>query len=389
MENPIGPGKGGSTSNVKSNWNLGGRISEREFKALGARLAKHCPQFWLAVSGKRYIIPNYRQQDYYSQEILDHLLAFFLATYVSGDYGKMPDHIIRLMYIQAVMAIQQRRPIYFLERELGEVLLRTKTPGDLETEDIHWRRSMMRIMLPRELICLERPNEPKRSLMYLDIGKAKAEVMLELPSVMRTELENFALMYDRLKSRTIPTPVFDQDGMVVATQLSGNLGDDPGLNYGLVRPFEGRKLKDIKVGGHFDTGSICDETDDMLLARMEHLAIQVLLFMGSVPLEYEITANEEPSLRKLEILKDRVIPGLYPAKFVGRSQYRPRQKPTYHTANWSGRKLPAHWRCGHWKRQVVGAQGEDEPGSHRKLIWIEPYETFGPDDEEQKPPHAA
>jgi hypothetical protein len=62
---------------------------------------------------------------------------------------------------------------------------------------------------------------------------------------------------------------------------------------------------------------------------------------------------------------------------VGKSQYRPSQKPHYHIAQDTGRKLPKHWRAGHWKRQVIGMKRGE-----RKLIWIEPYETYGPDEME-------
>jgi hypothetical protein len=143
-----------------------------------------------------------------------------------------------------------------------------------------------------------------------------------------------------------------------------------------VRPFEGRKLKDIKVGEHFDTGAVCDESDDHLMDRMEHLAVNILLFMGSVPLEYDPQQNE--LLRKPRQVNDRLIPALWAAKFVGRSQYRPSQKPHYHSATFTGRKLPQMWRAGHWKRQHYGVKyGES------KLIWIEPYQTLGPPEPEE------
>jgi hypothetical protein len=269
--------------------------------------------------------------------------------------------------------------MYCLERELGEALLRTQLPGDLETDDINWRWGSVRVMLPKGLISIERTGQAKRDAMYLDISKAKAEVMHGLPATMSRELGHLALQFGRLKAKDIPTPIFDHDGMVVCCQLSGDMETDPGMNYGLVRPFEGRKLKDIRVGGHFETGSSVDETDDQLLDRMEHLAVNILLFMGSVPLEYE--AKELEPIRKLKTVNDRVIPGLWPAKFVGRSQYRPSQKPSYHTAQFTGKKLPKHWRAGHWKRQVYGLKRGE-----RKLIWIEPYETFGPQEEESSVP---
>ena len=368
----ISPGHGQARSNVRSHK----AITEKDFKGLAARIAQACPITWMAITGKRYILPNFRQVDYYNQESLDHIFGFFLSTYVAGDYGASPDHIIRLMYLTSILAMKDQRPIYFLERELGQKLMCTKMPGDLETDDIHWRRASMRIMLPKGLITIQRDGQEERDAMFLDIAKAKAGELSQLSPEMTHELSNFALMYGRLKMRDIPTPVFEKDGMVVCSQLSGDINMDPGLNYGVVRPFEGRKIKDIQVGGHFTTGSTCDSTDDQLLARMEHLAVMVLLFMGSVPLEYEV--KEADPLRKVRQINDRIIPGLWPAKFMGKSQYRPSSKTThYHEATFTGRKLPKHWVAGHWKRQVYGMKRGE-----RKLIWIEPYTTLGPDDQD-------
>jgi hypothetical protein len=359
----IGPGHGASPTGKR-------QITEIDFKHLGLRIAQACPLTWSAITGKRYLVPTHRQPDYYNQEALDNLLVFFLATYIAGDYGAKPDHIIRLMYLSAVLALKEQRPVYFLERELGEALMRTQLPGDLVTDDIHWRRGHMRIMLPKGLITIERPDGPRRDAMFLDIGKAKAGEMQRLPDMYTQELARFAMQHGRLSTRNIPTPIFDKDGLMVCTQLSGDINQDPGLNYGVVRPFEGRKIKEIKVGGHFDTGAICDETDDELMDRMEHLAVNILLFMGSVPLEYE--PEKKDLIRKLRQVNDRLIPALWAAKFVGRSQYRPSQKPHYHSAQFTGKKLPQHWRAGHWKRQHYGVKWGES-----KLIWIEPYQTLG------------
>jgi hypothetical protein len=363
----IGPGHGQAKRRSS--------ITEIDFKHLGVRIAQACPLTWNAITGKRYLLPTHRQPDYYNQEILDNLLAFFLATYIAGDYGEKPDHIIRLMYLSAVLGIKEQRPIYYLERELGEALMRTQLPGDLVTDDIHWRRTHMRIMLPKGLITIERPDGPRRDAMFLDIGKAKSGELQRLPEIYTRELANFAMQHGRLTSRNIATPIFDKDGLMVCTQLSGDINQDPGLNYGVVRPFEGRKINEIKVGGHFDTGAICDETDDELMDRMEHLAVNILLFMGSVPLEYE--PEKKDLIRKMRQVNDRLIPALWAAKFVGRSQYRPSQKPHYHSAQFSGRKMPQHWRAGHWKRQHFGVKWGES-----KLIWIEPYQTLGPPEEE-------
>jgi hypothetical protein len=41
----------------------------------------------------------------------------------------------------------------YLERELAEVLMRTKLPQDFNTDDLRWRRRLLRIMLPEGPAC--------------------------------------------------------------------------------------------------------------------------------------------------------------------------------------------------------------------------------------------
>jgi hypothetical protein len=98
------------------------------------------------------------------------------------------------------------------------------------------------------------------------------------------------------------------------------------------------------------------------------LALNVLLFMSATPLEYDVTPTGP--IRKLQVVNDRVIPGLFPAKFVGSSQYRPSKTTTLHATRQTGRHLAQHWAAGHWKRQPIGPRWAE-----RKLIWIEPYQT--------------
>jgi hypothetical protein len=351
-----------------------GLITDREVKELNLKIGKHCPKLWQAISSKRYLLPKYRQGDYFSQEYLDALLGIFLATYHHNSYGEQPDAIIRSMYTVATMAMQEGRPIYFLERELGEALLRTTLPMDLCTDDIHWRRRQFRVMLPRELIALERNGET-RSPMYLDIGRAKKAEWLKLPQELEREMRLYGIMTGAIRDldAPLPVPLFERSGIVISCQLSSDSNGCPGENYSTIRPFEGLKLSEIKTGydQHFDTGSVCDETDDALLARMEHLGLNILLFMSSVPLEYD----PEPTgaIRKLQIVNDRVIPGLFPAKFVGQSQYRPAKTTTLHATHHTGRHLAQHWKAGHWKQQPVGPRW-----SQRRLQWIEPYQVHAP-----------
>jgi hypothetical protein len=62
------------------------------------------------------------------------------------------------------------------------------------------------------------------------------------------------------------------------------------------------------------------------------------------------------------------------ARFLGKEAYRPASRPTGAEHQPTGRKLPGHWRAGHWRRQTFG-----EGSLQRKLIWIQPYKTAGLD----------
>ena len=50
------------------------------------------------------------------------------------------------------------------------------------------------------------------------------------------------------------------------------------------------------------------------------------------------------------------------------------RRPTGAEHEPTGANCRAHWRAGHWRRQVFG-----EENLQRKLIWIQPYKTVGPD----------
>ena len=66
--------------------------------------------------------------------------------------------------------------------------------------------------------------------------------------------------------------------------------------------------------------------------------------------------------------------GVEAARFLGKEAYRPARRPTGAEHQPTGRKLPGHWRAGHWRRQAFG-----EGSLQRKLIWIQPYKTAGLD----------
>jgi hypothetical protein len=118
---------------------------------------------------------------------------------------------------------------------------------------------------------------------------------------------------------------------------------------------------------HLKSAWVCDGADDNITRQMEHLAIQILLFLSAFPEGYA----PETILRKPSTKGQRRIPGLLAARFVGKSQIRPDRTGQHHVAAApTGRTNAAHWVAGYWKRQPCG------PGmQERRLLWIRPYPT--------------
>jgi hypothetical protein len=346
---------------------------QREVEQSVRPAIKKCPRAWAQISAKRYLLPNYRSPDYFNQGYLDHLMFLFLTGYFGTVYGTIPDPVIRAMYMLYVSALMEGRPVYFLERELAQSLLATNLLPDFHTDDIHWRRKALRIMLPRDLIGFQREGQLKRSIMCLDICRLSAGEDLFLAEPVEAELSvvgnQAQINRGRTPSKVLIRPHLRDDGFVIGGQLDYAWVEGKefpvGEHYATIRP-NGKIGQVIHVGEDFDfeTGAPCDDTDDELLARMQHLALNILLFMGSVPDEYD---TAEKAFRKGGWQGQHHTSGLFAAKWVGKSQYRPKTKGVHH-ATFTGRHLHHHWRAGHWKRQPHG-----EKSAQRKLIWIEPY----------------
>jgi hypothetical protein len=337
------------------------------------QIARFCPLFWHRLSSRRYILPAYRRE-YADQEFCNGVLSMFLEAYLAREFGERPNSVLNCVYFNYVGGLNCGRPIYFLERELGEALMRTRLPDDLAVTDFHWRHQQLRIMLPSGLMGFSREGVSDW-LMYLDIAQIAADKKVLIDPPCDQELKSFAIARRLALGKKIwpdTRPVFQRDGVAISGQLAPR--ESFGIDYGIMKPIEeGLTVKDVlEIGEDYKTEQPCDETDDDLLARMQHLAFNILVFLGSYPLEYDPERLEQ--LRKPRQEKDRLIPGLYNARFVGKSQYRPAQRPPHsHIATFSGRHLPQHWRCGHWKRQWYGPKKGES-----KLIWIEPYQTLPP-----------
>jgi hypothetical protein len=322
-------------------------------------LPKLFPALSKAVLSKRYILPNYRQTDYVKQEACDYLLLDSFFGHLSAQIP-VADHVSVHCLNNFVNALHYGRPTFYLERELGEPLLRAKLPLDYYTSDINWRFPAFRVYLPRNLLTITRDGAPS-NVMFLDINHVRKGKGLEVPKDIKAELSKHSF------AGYIPLLESGFEGLSVSWVLDF---DSPScvMAYAVSTGIEEGQIRDLikQSHGKLATPFESDELDTDFSNKVLFLAINILLFMSSVPIEYESTT----AFRKPKTEGTRLIPGLYPAKFIGQSQLRPSSKQAAPTAGHlpTGKHLAAHWRAGHWKRQPFGPKQVD-----RKLVFILTY----------------
>jgi hypothetical protein len=327
-------------------------------------LTKDFPILWKYVFSKRYILPNYRQPDYSSQEACDYLLIDSFFAYLMRDIS-LNDHVSAHCINNFVAAMNYNRPTFYLERELGEPLVRTKLPLDYYASDINWRFPAFRVYLPSNLLTITREGEPSGA-MFLDIAYVPKHKQMPLPKGISEEINaSFP------SSGQIPMLNSNYEGMAVTTFLDFN--SPYGLiGYAASTMLEQQSIRNLMEQMHdeLDSPVKSDELDIDFQYKILALAINILLFLSSVPSEYE--PKELEVIRKPRLEGKSIMSGLYPARFVGQSQLRPTNKPSHIASASTGKHLAAHWAAGHWKRQPYGPKLAE-----RKLIWISPYHTGG------------
>jgi len=94
-----------------------------------------CPQLWQAIFGRRYVLPNYRQADYESQEKLNSSFLAELATSVFGPFNDKDETRV-LQLINFYESLYYDRPLCTPEasavlngaRAQGSTRRKTKKP---------------------------------------------------------------------------------------------------------------------------------------------------------------------------------------------------------------------------------------------------------------------
>jgi hypothetical protein len=337
-------------------------------------IAKYCPISYAKFFGRKYILPHYREGDYYPLDF-QNLVAFdrCLAFAVNPE---LTDDVVRCAIANTLAALEYNRPTLYLEKELGEALLRTSILADMSSGDIHWRWPAFKIVLPKGLISIEREGSP-RSLTHFDVCHIGPEPNIRVDPEIAREIEKFIARLSGGSAEDITrfNFLFKKPGLCISTALDRPDHAAFGQTaYGVVKPWGDIRLGDYRaVSGSLATAFPSDDVDQGLLNRLEHLVLNVLLFLSATPLEY----TPEHILRKPRTEGSRLIPGLLAARFVGQCQLRPIREEAKTVSAPTGRQVAGHWVCGAWRRVAYGPKA-----TLRRLQWIQPYRTHDPEERE-------
>jgi len=217
---------------------------------------------------------------------------------------------------------------------------------------------------------IERGGQP-RNLIFIDVAHVDASTPTHIPDECALELET----HKGWKWKAIRFRV-EGECLVTQSRVDYAATHNPfaSVGYGGTQPIEHMKLNAIRLFSNIGGSMLpIDDLDQRLVAQIDSLLLNILLYMSEIPVEHE-----PKELRKPKVEGKRFISGLYPARFVGDLQLRSKPRPR-EEAEPTGRHLPGHWRSGHWRRQAHG------PGwAKHKLIWILPYRTSRETDEKPR-----
>jgi hypothetical protein len=337
------------------------------------KMPKRLPLLWHTIMSKKYILPNYRQSDYVSQEVWDYFMFEMVYRQAMGEFGRVSrDEVMNTQWIGYIMNMRYGRPTYFLESELGEPML-ANLPDDLELDEFKWQFPAMRVYLPKGLLTIKRNNEDC-SLAYIDIVKVEKDVPYEIDRKLAIEL----IIKEGANYLDIPILKNAYSGMGVSGVLDMDCSEGP-LGYAATTPIHETTIREVfdKWRFHELVAPIkSDDIDRTLTDSMLKLAFNILMIMGAYPIEYnqspkgEAVESREDTIRPPKLEGKHMMPGLYKAKFIGAQLIRAKRQELIAAGKHvpTGQHVVFHWRKGHWKRVWYGPK----KGQWRRQ-WIEMY----------------
>ena len=337
------------------------------------------------LNGIRFQLPVRRQADYPNHEytacwdgqlLMDGLTASRLN--LLGDSTRWKSIAGPFLVTNEWLKLNQRT--LFVERELGEALKRTDLPEGFCPQDLRWRWNALRLVLPAGLFEGQRQvfegEVPAASwdipsITFLKINKGQS--FDYHPDLSKEAQAVFLIKTEGGIDRILASEDSNEDGMgfYFYRRLSPDQKWSAPL-YSACRLNDQtlRALAEAPAQRPADDPYALDHRADTYLTEVKRFLFNVLLFLGSLPEEYE----PDQVLRAAREKKGHLRPELRAARFLGKEAYRPARRPTGAEHEATGHQLPGHWRAGHWRRQAFG-----EGSLQRKLIWIQPYKTVGPD----------
>ena len=253
----------------------------------------------------------------------------------------------------------------FVERELGEALKRTDLPEGFGPQDLRWRWTALRLILPTGLFRFK-DAQGEWDVFCVTLVKVVDGQHLDLHPTLQEEA---TIMFGH---RPLPDGWLGQDAILFYFQRRPHPEHKKSLGAYGACPLDERSLRALaeEIDVHADSRPFWTPDLSAFVIGFKRFLFNVLLFLGSLPEEYE----PDQVLRAAREKKGRFRPELRAARFLGKEAYRPASRPTGAEHEPTGRQLPGHWRAGHWRRQAFG-----EGSLQRKLVWIQPYKTAGPD----------
>jgi hypothetical protein len=346
--------------------------------------AKMLPRTERRLRGVRFEMPQYRQPDYphYTHAFEQDFTTIARAAILSGRQVEANKPPAAWLFVAeqssaGVTAVwsQKGKATLFIEEELAQALLRTDLPEGFTPDDLHWRRDAFRFFLPKGLfrVRVDRRGEVVSptcvTFARMDAGVPYLPLLPELLAD-RDASPQHGWALTRLRAETF-TP--DSDRVVFSVQVRSDPRQVQCREYYSAHHLDGRSLTELAadIGAHQEGAAVWDASEKDFMREVMRFCYNALLYLGAVPLEYEPKV-----IRPAKEKKGRLQKEVLEARFLGQELYRPSVKPSgQKTHEFTGRKLEAHWRAGSWRRQPCG------PGwSQRKLIWVAPYRTHGPEE---------
>jgi hypothetical protein len=350
----------------------------RESDELLGVFQKRFPRTYRLLDGSRFQVPASRKADYPKY---GHAIYIDAEVLVQGAMSRLvhePDPDLWDKVSREFMVTNEwlkgGRTTLFVERELGEALQRTDLPEGFVPDDLRWRWNAFRLILPAGMFRCKGAR-----------GESYATCVTVAKTFKDRPLDFHPALSQDAKASLGGEPL---GGILVGSSVEGDAKDaltfciqhmtDPthkraALTYGGCK-LDDRTLRALAEECRVSKDSCPSWTPDLsvFMVGIKRFLFNALLYMGSLPEEYEPEKVLRPFLEK----KGRWKPELKAARFLGQEAYRPAQHPSGKEHEPTGRKLPGHWRCGHWVRQAYGPQW-----SLRKLTWVQAYKTLGPSDD--------